>query len=100
MSWVLQPCSDACVSCGSFNITVLPYALFFFFSYSEVKIQSLLPSFSVVVFVYLVKLAQGARIVANYANRVIKVQYCSYCHGEINSEFKNISVQLCICMLS
>lgn len=39
-----------------------------FFFYSEVKIPSLQLSFGVVVFVYLVKLAQGAKVVANYAN--------------------------------
>lgn len=69
------------------------FFLFLFFFYSDVKIPSLQFSFSVAVFVYLVRLAQGAHVLANYANRVIKVQYCCYCHSEINSAFKNISVQ-------
>lgn len=101
-SWLPQPCSDASVyHVDHLTSQYLPvlygfFCLFVFF-YSAVKIPSLQLSFGVVVFVDLVKLAQGACLVANYANRVIKVQYCCYCHGELNSEFKNISVQLCIC---
>lgn len=84
MSWVLQPCSIASV-----------YQV----DHSASQYYPMLYGFPliVVVFVNLVPLAQGACVVSNYAK--IEVQYCCYCLGEINSEFKNISVQLCKCMV-
>lgn len=65
----------------SFSITVHR------FLHISFKIPSLQLSLGVVVFVNLLQLALGMCVVGNSTKRVIKVQYCCYCHGEINSEF-------------
>lgn len=116
-SFIIQKCPHVlgttamqrclCGSCGSFNITVLVcalcfcFVLFFVFCFftRQLKFHQ---SSSVSVQLYLwIPLRQHREHALSLTMlTVIKVQYCCYCHGELNSKFKNISVQLCICMLS